>query len=425
MPWKTSSVVTERTKFVLEYERRWKAGFGQVNVAELCRMFGVSRQTGYVWIRRFREAGDDVRAVVDRSRRPLSSPTAVSAEMQDFIVAMRKQKPKWGPRMLRAWLMDRHPSRTFPSASTFAAILKRNGLSARKTRRRRPRAPVLPASPLGPATTPNSVWCIDFKGDFKMGDGEKCYPLTLVDAYSRFCLRCEATLEPTFEFTWSVLDSAFREFGLPATIRSDNGAPFAGNAPAGLSKLSARLLRLGLRLERISRGKPQENGRQERFHRTLKAAAADPPEENVSMQQRAFNRFRTEYNEERPHSSLGMKPPATRYVPSLRKYPRPLLRRSGGAGAQLCEVDRVGRIRWNARRWFVSNALVGEHVEVMPAGETKWSVHFGSICLGHFDTERLSLGFVPVRRPRCAHYLEYETTAWGPPWDGLRRVRDA
>lgn len=214
---------------MIEYDNRWKRGHGRVDVSELCRLFGVSRQTGYVWIRRFLEADRDVRALQDRSRRPRSSPSATSEKMQDFIVAARKVKPKWGPRMLRAWLVDRHPGRSFPSASTFALILQRHGLTARRTRRGRARTASLPAMPFGEASTSNSVWCIDFKGQFKTGDGEICYPLTLIDAFSRFCLRCEACVEPTSEFTQHVLDSAFREFGLPAAIRSDNGVPFAGN----------------------------------------------------------------------------------------------------------------------------------------------------------------------------------------------------
>ena len=406
MPWKTSNVVTERFKFILEYDRRWHELKGRVNVAELCRISGISRQTGYVWIKRFENAGRDVRALEDRSRRPLRSPSAVGEEMQDFIVAMRKQKPKWGPRMLRAWLVDRHPGRSFPSASTFATILKRHGLTTHRKRRRRPRAPLLAATPLGDATAPNSIWCLDFKGQFKTGDGELCYPLTLVDAFSRFCLRCEASDEPSGEFTRHILDSAFREFGLPATIRSDNGTPFAGAGPAGLSQLAVWLLRLGIRLERITPGKPQQNGRQERFHRTLKHATASPPKQTLRLQQRAFDLFRPEYNDERPHSSLGMKPPATAYVPSKKKYPRGLIQVQGGGASQLLRVDATGSIRWQRHRLFVSNALAHEQIEVMPGGGTRWYACFGCIELGHFDSERIAEGFVPRPRPRKAHHLE-------------------
>lgn len=417
--------MSERAKFVLEYERRWQDGFGRANVAELCRMFGVSRETGYVWIRRFVAAGHDVAAIADRSRRPHTSPTAVGDDMQDFIVEMRKQKPKWGPRMLRAWLVDRHPSREFPSASTFAAILKRNGLTSRKSRRRRAKGPVLPSAPLGEPASPNSVWCLDFKGQFRTRDGELCYPLTLVDAFSRYCLRCEACVEPTYDFTRSVLDSAFREFGLPAAIRSDNGSPFAGNGPAGLSQLAVWLLRLGVRLERITPGKPQQNGRQERFHRTLKDATASPPNADLRLQQRGFNHFRLEYNNERPHSALGMKPPASRYSRSTRRYPRALLSRSDGDFTQQLQVDRMGAIRWRrGQRVFVSSALAHERIAAHPDGDMRWALFFGDIRLGHFDEAKPLAGFVPATRPRQAHILEYVRSSDASPMEeGLRRVQ--
>lgn len=410
MTWKASNVVTERSRFAIEFERRWRAHQGRVNVAELCRIFGVSRQTGYVWINRYLAAKRDVRALADRSRRPLSSPTAVSEDMQDFIVAMRKQKPKWGPRMLRAWLIDRHPGKSFPSASTFANILKRHGLTTKRKGRRRARAARVSMIPLGDPTGPNSIWCLDFKGQFKTTDGEICYPLTLLDGFSRYCLRCEACVEPTGEFTQHVLDSAFREFGLPAAIRSDNGSPFAGNGPAGLSRVAVWLLRLGIRLERITPGKPQQNGRLERFHRTLKHATVAPPAADLRRQQRAFNHFRPEYNDERPHQSLKMKPPASLYVPSKTSYPRALLQHRGGDGiAQLVSVDSLGRILWARRRLFVSSALAHDKVSVVPDGDTRWLVSFGDIELGHVDEERLEDGFFPKPRPRKAHYLEFET----------------
>lgn len=408
MTWKTSNVVTERAKFALEYEKRWRQHRGRVNVAELCRIYGVSRETGYVWINRFVRANFDVRALEDRSRRPLTSPHAVSEEMADFIVAMRKQKPKWGPRMLRAWLIDRHPGKSFPSASTFANILKRHGMTTQRKGRRRPRAPLVATSPLGDPTGPNSIWCVDFKGQFKTCDGELCYPLTLVDAFSRYCLRCEACVEPTGAFTQHVLDSAFREFGLPAAIRSDNGSPFAGNGPAGLSQVSVWLLRLGIRLERITPGKPQQNGRQERFHRTLKHATVTPPAGNLRLQQRAFNHFRPEYNDERPHQSLKMKPPASIYVPSTARYPRGLLPHAGDAIKQIVRVDAGGKILWARHRLFISSALAHEQVSVTPDGDTRWLVAFGDVELGHLDEERLEEGFLPKPRPRKAHYLEFE-----------------
>lgn len=407
MPWKTSGVVTERAKFVLEWERRWNESQGRrVDMAELCRMFGISRPTGYLWVRRYQEAGRDVRALADRSHRPHRIPHAVPEAMQDFIVAARKSHPRWGPRTLRSWLVERYPGREFPSAATFAAILKRHGMTTPRRHRHRRRVPLL-AEPLGEATAPNSIWCIDFKGQFRTSDGVLCYPVTLLDAFSRYCLRCEAFPEPSGEAVRRTLDSAFREFGLPATIRSDNGAPFAANGPQGLSAVSVWLLRLGIRLERIGAGKPQQNGRLERFHRTLKEGTAAPPAASLRLQQRAFNHFRREYNTERPHHALGMKTPASRYVPSRRRYPCGLLAAPTTVGwAQTLTVGADGAFRWSGRRIFVSSALAFERVTVMPAGDTRWVVAFGAIELGSFDDRRLEHGLTVRPRSRKPHHLQ-------------------
>lgn len=394
----------ERTKFCLEWEKRWRAQEGFVNVSELARVFGIARQTGHVWIKRYRDANFDVGALTDRSRRPKTSPTAVPVEVEESVVNLRKKHRRWGPRKLRAWLVDRYPKWKWPSASTIGAILKRRGLTVSHRPRARRRAPVA-AQPFAPATGANSVWCIDFKGQFKTGDRETCYPLTVIDAFSRLCIRCEIG-DPDFAHAQRVLDSAFVEFGLPYAIRSDNGPPFSTSAPAGLSQLAAWLLRLGLRLERIQPGKPQQNGRQERFHRTLKAETASPPAANHAAQQRAFDLFRREYNEERPHESVGMKPPASAYAPSSRRYPRRLLQHQG---FHVERVERDGSIRWGKRgRVFISAALNGEYVNLSPNDNTTWSVHFGKIELGTFDDLHRERGLVAVPRPRTSHCLTYD-----------------
>jgi putative transposase len=237
MSWKEANVVSERARFVLEWKRRWEAGRGRVEVAELCRLFGVSRQTGYVWIRRFRDAGFDVRALESRSSRPRRSPTAISEAVQDVIVATRKAFPKWGPRKLRAWLVDRYPGRQVPSASSIANILQRRGLTVPKRRRRRQRrAP--DTAPFAPALAANAVWCIDFKGKFRTTDGRWCTVLTVIDAFSRYCIACEVVENPDTRSVQHVLDRSFRAFGTPHAIRSDNGPPFAAQGPAGLSQLA-------------------------------------------------------------------------------------------------------------------------------------------------------------------------------------------
>jgi putative transposase len=260
-------------------------------------------------------------------------------------------------------------------------------------------------APFADATAPNEVWCIDFKGKFKTGDGVWCTPFTVTDAFSRFCIRCEIVEQADTVSVEHILDSAFREFGLPAAMRSDNGPPFAAPGPAGLTRLAVWLLRLGIRLERIEPGKPQQNGRHERFHRTLEQEAARPPKLNAALQQRAFDLFRREYNEERPHEALGQKPPAHVYTPSSRRYPGALITISPSPIFHSEQVDRNGTIRWARRRVFVSTALYGETVEIAPDEGERWTVQFGAILLGAIDPRRPER-LLPAPRPRKTNYLE-------------------
>ena len=299
MPWKATDTMKERTKLVLEWERRWDAAEGgPVNMAELGRMFGVSRQTGYTWVGRYRTAGLEMGAVAERSRRPKTSPTAISAEVEDLIVEARKRWPTWGPRKLHARLVEANPGRAVPSASVMSKVLKRRGLTQPRRRRRRAPSAGVSAPFLG-CERPNDVWCIDFKGWFETRDGVRCYPLTLLDGFSRYLLRCESLLDPDGIEVRRVLDSAFQEFGLPLAIRSDGGPPFASTGPARLTELSVWLLQLGIKVEIIAPGKPQQNGRLERLHRTLKAEVASPPAETWRAQQRRFDVWRRTHNQGR------------------------------------------------------------------------------------------------------------------------------
>ncbi len=313
----------ERVKFVLEWEKRWDKGKGLLNFAELCREFGISRQVGYGWIRRYREG--DVHALEDRSRRPKTMPTKVGDELEELIVAARKTHPTWGPKKLRAWLMHHRPQLVLPAQSTIGEILRRRGLSHSRRRRRRASKGLM--QPFAKVTGPNARWCVDFKEHFRTLDGRKCYPLTIIDAFSRFFLRCEGVEDPDGREVERIFDGAFQEFGLPAAIRSDNGPPFASVGAGGLTKLSVWWLRLGIRVERIEPGKPQQNGRLERLHRTLKAETTKPPRQHLRAQQRAFDVFRAQYNEERPHEALAQQTPASCFALSPRRYPRPLANR--------------------------------------------------------------------------------------------------
>jgi transposase InsO family protein len=399
MSWKATDPMKERIKFILEWEARWNEQEGQVNVSELCRAFGISRQTGYLWIRRYRAAGHNLEALEEGSRRPRTNPNEVSEQLQDLVVAARKLHPRWGPRKLRAWLEERHTTVPMPSASAMSAILKRRGMITPRRLRRRQIVPI--EQPFAEVLAPNALWCVDFKGWFRMLDRERCYPLTLLDAYSRYLLRCEALLDPDGREVEYIFDSAFREFGLPDAIRSDNGPPFASNAPAGLTRLAVWWLKLGIRLERIEPGKPQQNGRQERFHLTLKLETE--PQPGLREQQRAFDLFRREYNEERPHEALQQKTPTSVYQPSRRHYPRPLIRPDSVWGHE-CRADKQGHIVWNRRRIFISSALAYEYITVAPVAGSRCEVYFGPLLLGTIDENDLARGLImpPRKRKRPA-----------------------
>lgn len=388
----------ERVRFVLEWEKRWNEGEGVVNLSELCREFGISRECGHKHVRRYVEGGRDLRSVEERSRRPHASPTAMEEDMEAFVVAARKAHPKWGPVKLRAWLMGRYPGVAFPSSSAMAALLKRRGL-VRVAKRRRGAAPIKGVSAPFPACVePNNVWCVDFKGWFLTGDGERCYPLTITDAYSRYILRCEGMLDPDGKGVFAVFDSVFREFGLPDGIRSDGGPPFASTGAACLTRLSVWWLQLGLRVERIAPGKPQQNGRHERMHRTLKLETES--QADLRAQQRAFDLWRREFNEERPHASLGNRPPARIYHPASRAYPRPLIHPEPTTWCHTGQVDKDGFIRLHRRKVFVSTAIRHLTVELEHTAETVWEVKWGKIFLGRIHAEALSRGMVPARRKR-------------------------
>lgn len=404
MPWKATDELKERTKFVLEWERRWnQAEGGAVNMTELCRMHGISRQTGYSWVKRYRVANHDLAAVAERSRRPLTSPTAIAPVLEDLIVAARKLYPRWGPRKLHAILVERNPGKAVPSASVMAKVLKRRGLTTARKRPRRVRRVLGISAPFRGCDAANDVWCIDFKGWFTTHDGRKCYPLTLIDAFSRYLLRCEALHEPDGAQVRRILDSAFQEFGLPSAIRSDGGPPFASTGAARLTQTSVWLLRLGIEIEIIAPGKPQQNGRLERLHRTLKAETASPPAASLVAQQRIFDPWRGQYNHVRPHDSLGLRRPGDVYARSGRRYPRPLIENKNfGAFSQTARVDRHGFIPWQKGRVLISSALQHEYVELETAFgvDGRYNVKWGAIPLGYLDEHRPARGLVVPARPR-------------------------
>ena len=297
-------------RFVLEQER------GLHTMTELCDAYNITRETGYYWLRRYQQGG--LEALPDRNRAPRQHPNQTPEEIEEAVLDLRREHMSWGPRKLKRVLEREDRWRQWPAASTIGEMVAREGLViARKKRRRAPPY----TQPFASADAPNRVWCADFKGWFRTGDGERIDPLTITDACSRYLLRCQRVEKTDDERVRAIFESAFRECGLPRAIRTDNGAPFASRAVAGLSRLAVWWMKLGIVPERIAAGHPEQNGRHERMHRTLKQETASPPAANRRAQQRAFDRFRREYNEERPHEALDMQTPSAVYTRSSREYP--------------------------------------------------------------------------------------------------------
>jgi len=351
----------------------WEEG---ESVSELARRFGISRKTAYKWIARASER-DGLR---DRSSRPGRTPHKTPESVERIVVAARKRHPRWGPKKLPRVMRMIDPDVAIPAPSTINAILKRNGLIVPRRRRRRgPSAP----SPLTEYGAVNNVWCIDFKGDFRVG-AKRCYPLTVMDGASRFLIACQSMSRIRTQTVKKALRRAFAEFGLPTIIRTDNGAPFASRGAGGLSKLSVWWINLGITPERIEPGKPQQNGRLERFHRTLKDETARPPAATLSAQQRRFDKFRAEYNELRPHESLDQRPPAEFYEPSTRILTRDESLPRYPLHVESYRTDRNGCIQWRGRRLRLNSCLDQQLVEVRKVADAHYDVYFGPARLGRF-----------------------------------------
>lgn len=378
MSWKETAVVDERLQFVEECK------LGEWSMAEACRRFEISRKTGYKWLARYECGG--MEALKDQSHAPLSNPRQVLEEVEDAIVEARGKHSRWGPVKLRAWLQRTEPEIAWPAPSTIGEILHRHGLAV--PQKKRPKA-TPNSQPLQHADGPNRVWCADFKGWFRCRDGSRCDPLTITDAYSRFLLRCQAARHPDTWYTKPLFEATFREYGLPEGIRIDNGAPFASVGIGGLSELSIWWIKLGIRPERIQPGKPAQNGRHERMHRTLKQETAQPPRANLREQQKAFDAFRQEYNQERPHQALEGKTPADYYQDSQRPYNSRIRPVEYPAGFEVRLVGESGQIRWNGAYVFVGRALSGEPIGLELVDEGKWLVWFSFCKLGVFDEEEL------------------------------------
>lgn len=378
MPWKESCHVDERMQFIA----RLKDG---ERMTDLCREFGISRKTGYKFLDRYERYS--AVGLYDQRRVPESIPHRTSPEVTSLIVATRQDHPTWGPRKLRAYLHRKQPGLRLPSASTIGVLLTKHGLVEPRRRRQKP---LVDYSPLCHAQAANDVWCVDFKGQFRLGNKRYCYPLTISDAHSRYLLAVDGLESTRHETAGPVFETCFREFGLPRAIRSDNGTPFASTGLAGLSQLSVWWLRLGIALERIEPASPEQNGRHERMHRTLKAETTRPAGQSMLQQQERFDRFRELYNDERPHEALDHRTPSSCYAPSTRRYPDSLPDPEYPLHDLTVRVHRTGHLHipgsGRSNNVFLATALANELVGVRELGDDLWQVSFLQQDLGVLDT---------------------------------------
>src|SRR6266849_1235541 len=378
MPWKASSVMEEKLRFLFEYE------LGEHTMSELCQRYEIARETGYVWLRRYRHAG--VAGLVQHSRAAHGHGNQTPKDIEQMVLELRQAHMRWGPRKLQ-WVLQRdEPGRRWPAASTIGTLLKRAGLVVARKKRWRT-APY--TEPLAHADEANRVWCADFKGWFRTADRERIDPLTISDAHSRYLLRCQAVEKTDTARVQAIFEAAFREYGMPQAMRTDNGAPFASRAVAGLSRLAVWWIKLGIVPERIAAGHPEQNGRHERMHRTLKQETAQPPAANRREQQRTLDRFRQQYNEVRPHEALEMQTPAAVYEPSRRKFPVRVPEPEYPESMLVRSVRRQGNIRWKKHDVFLTEVLWGEQVGLLPEEDRWFTIYFAQLPLARFDSQKL------------------------------------
>lgn len=384
----------EKLRFVFEYEQ------GHRSMTELCQRYEIARETGYVWIRRYRERGLD--GLVEQSRAAMRHGNQTPAEIEQMVLELRQAHSRWGPRKLKRILERDEPGRVWPAASTIGALLKREGLVVARRKRRRT-TPY--REPLAHADGPNRVWCADFKGWFRTGDGRRIDPLTITDAHSRYLLKCQTVEKTDTARVQAIFEATFREYGMPEAIRTDNGAPFASTAIAGLSRLAVWWMKLGIVPERIEAGHPEQNGRHERMHRTLKQETAMPPAANRREQQRAMERFRQEYNQVRPHEALGMQTPDAVYEPSARSFPVRVREPEYPDDMQVLSVKSQGQFRWKKQDVFLSEVLWGEPVGLLPVDDRWFTVYFAQFPIARFDSKQLRVTPLPKAG------VEYKTDA--------------
>jgi transposase InsO family protein len=396
MPFRELGRVEQRVAMLCDYDT------GAWSVSELCEAYGVSRETFCVW--RERRAAGDPAWFLDRSHATGRCPHRTPPGVAEAVIAAKRRFPRFGPKKVKAWLARTRPEVSWPAASTVGDILKRAGLVESRPRRRR-------GLELGRAETvaqePNAEWACDFKGWFRTRDGTRCDPLTITDTQTRYLVEVRIT-EPTMDGVRPVFERVFEEHGLPQAIRCDNGAPFGSQAAGGLTRLSVWWLKLGIAPHFIRPASPQDNGRHERMHRTLKADTAKPPSAGLVEQQARFDAFRTHYNQERPHEAIDQRPPAALWIPSPRPMPKRLLEPWYDADHQVRRVRTNGEIKWNGQLVFLSEPLIGETLGLAETPSGAHIVRFFDIDLGIIDRQGRFRRFAPLRH-RLRYAPEHQT----------------
>jgi transposase InsO family protein len=384
MPWQGVAPVDLRERFNRDVATE------RYSMTELCEQYMISRKTGYHWVARYR--ADGRAGLADRSRRPHRSPRATDPAVVARLCDARRRHPFWSARKLLRVLQREDPTVAWPRRSTGCAWLKRFGLVRTRRPRQRQRAP---ATPLAAITRANAVWTTDFKGQFRTGDGQYCYPFTLRDGFSRYVLRCDALATTRSDVVQRCFARAFAEYGLPDRIRSDNGGPFAGVGLTRLSRLAVWWLRLGILPERIALGHPEQNGSHEQFHRVLKAETTRPPAATLPAQHRRFQRFVAEYNLTRPHEALGDETPASCYHSSPRALPRRLPAVEYAGYLEVRRVSSTGAVSWGGDAVYLTEVLAGEDIAFEEVDDGIWMVWFAAVTLARFDARARILTAVP------------------------------
>jgi putative transposase len=376
MPWLKVETVEMRLTLVQEFRQ------GLTTMSELADLYGISRKTGYKWVERHDR--DGVAGLEDQSRRPHHHPKSTAPDIVDALMQTRRRFPHWSAAKLVTWLTKHQPEEPWPCRATAYELLRRvHGRTARRLVPKPHRPPMTRV--LTPATMANELWTTDFKGHFRTGDHAVCHPLTLRDADSRYVLACDGLANESIALTRPCFERAFRTYGLPTRMRMDNGRPFTGPGLAGLTALSVWWVRLGIALERITPGHPEQNGAHEQFHAVLKRQTARPPAATRQAQQRRFNAFRREYNEQRPHDALQGDPPASRYQASVRAFPRRLPALEYPGHYEVRRVATNGTVSWRNRSVFISEALRGESLGFEEIDDACWTVRLGIIRLALFN----------------------------------------